>query len=727
MKNIPELLAPAGNLNAAITAFEHGADAVYAGLDKFNARERTENFSYEDYGKLMAYAGKHGKKVYLTFNTLIKENELREVLGMLYRITRLSPDAVITQDIGVISMLKQYFPHIPVHASTQMGIHNSAGVAMAEKLGIERVILERQISMEELSLIKANSQIELEVFIHGALCCSLSGACLFSSWMGGHSGNRGKCKQPCRRRYFSPDGNGFFFSTNDLYTLEDIPILKRAGIASLKIEGRLRKSDYVAATVQAYRMILDAKEEDINKLLPEARAILAGSLGRKWSAGFYDKEQYDSVIESQHLGVSGKQCGRVLQIGRGGFMMQTSQPVKLKDKIRIQPKSGLEGPALTVTKISKNDKNVTRLSAYDTGFIHCDKQVAEDGLVYKIGISVKEFGRLIEQLPALQDTISLQVDVQTDRLQVKILHHPHMPVWKTKTHFPAAENRAVPAELFIKEFKKAGSETLGIKDIAVNLNGDYFAVQRDIRKYRQTFETWLHENYIPVAEPVFSEITPNTAETKPIHTVAVKNREKLPEGIHYDRLTLHENLRRGDELILPVFCPEDMLPDLRKRVEQHIFDGLRYARITSLYQFDLFAEHPEVILHTGFPLPVTNHLAGEMLCELGADTIQLWVELEKPMLLSLTERMPGKVEIYRYGRFPILQTRAKLSVKGSITDARGAGFTVESGEPLTCLYPEAVFSIPLDDFPPVSTFTDLTHAKPGEKTVSIFNFDREMA
>ncbi|MCK4813044.1 MAG: U32 family peptidase [Candidatus Marinimicrobia bacterium] len=727
MKNIPELLAPAGNLNAAITAFEHGADAVYAGLDKFNARERTENFSYEDYGKLMAYAGKHGKKVYLTFNTLIKENELREVLGILHRITRLSPDAVITQDIGVISMLKQYFPHIPVHASTQMGIHNSAGVAMAEKLGIERIILERQVSMEELALIQKNSSIELEVFIHGALCCSLSGACLFSSWMGGHSGNRGKCKQPCRRRYFSPEGNGFFFSTNDLYTLENIPALKRAGIVSLKIEGRLRKSDYVAATVQAYRMILDAEEKDINKLLPEARAILSGGLGRKWSSGFYDKEQYDSVIESQHLGVSGKQCGQVLQIGRGGFMMQTSQPVKLKDKIRIQPKSGLEGPALTITKISKNGKSINYLRARDTGFIHCDKPVSEDGLVYKIGIAIKEYKGLIEQLPILENTISLQVDVQAERLQVKILHHPHMPVWETKTNFPKAENRAVPAELFIKEFKKTGFETLGIKDVAVNLNGDYFALQRDIRKYRQTFETWLQKNYIPVPEPVFSEITPNAPQTKPIHTVAVKNREKLPKGIHYDRLALHENLRRGDELILPVFCPEDALPDLRKRVEQYIFDGLRYVRLTSLYQFDLFSEHPEVTLHTGFPLPVTNHLAGEMLCELGANTIQLWVELEKPMLLSLTERMPGKVEIYRYGCLPILQTRAILPVKGSITDARGAGFTVETGEPLTCLYPEAVFSIPLDDFPPVSTFTDLTHAIPGEKTVSIFNFDREMA
>ncbi|MBW6458772.1 MAG: U32 family peptidase, partial [FCB group bacterium] len=346
MKNKPELLAPAGDINAAITAFEHGADAVYAGLGKFNARERTENFSFEAYGKLMSYAAKHDKKVYLTFNTLIKEQELPEALDMLNRITALLPDAVIVQDIGVLSMMRKYFPHIPVHASTQMGIHNSAGLAMAEKFGISRVILERQVTLDEIDLMRKRSEIELEVFIHGALCCSLSGVCLFSSWMGGHSGNRGKCKQPCRRRYFSSEGNGFFFSMNDLYMLDDIPALKKAGVHSLKIEGRLRKSDYVAAVVRAYRMMLDADEKDIPRILPEARSVLSGSLGRKWSTGFYDKANYNDIIESDKPGVSGKQLGRVAELKPNGFIIQTLQTLKLGDKIRIQPQSGDEGPAI---------------------------------------------------------------------------------------------------------------------------------------------------------------------------------------------------------------------------------------------------------------------------------------------------------------------------------------------------------------------------------------------
>jgi putative protease len=155
------------------------------------------------------------------------------------------------QDLGVARMIREYFPELTIHASTQMGLHNSVGVKWAEKAGVERVILERQITMDELKTIRKSTDLELEVFIHGALCCSLSGQCLFSSYLGSYSGNRGRCKQPCRRRYFSNKGNGFFFSPQDLETLELIPELRKIGVESLKIEGRLRQPDYVYNTVTA--------------------------------------------------------------------------------------------------------------------------------------------------------------------------------------------------------------------------------------------------------------------------------------------------------------------------------------------------------------------------------------------------------------------------------------------------------------------------------------------
>jgi putative protease len=723
MNKIPEILAPAGNLDAAITAFENGADAVYAGLGKFNARERTENFKFNDYGKLMAYANKHGKKVYLTFNTLVKENELTEALNMLYRITRLQPDAVITQDIGVVRMMRQYFPHIPVHASTQMAIHNSAGVAMAEKMGIERVILERQVTLEEIKEIKKNSTLELEVFIHGALCCSLSGVCLFSSWMGGHSGNRGKCKQPCRRRYFSKDGNGFFFSTQDLYTLEDIPRLKEAGVASLKIEGRLRKSDYVAATVKAYRMMLDADDHEIKNKLPEAKALLSEAYGRKWSTGFYDKEQFGDLIESERLGVSGKQIGHVLSTKKSGFEMLATQPLKLGDKIRIQPKSGMEGPAVTVTKITKNGQPATRLGNKEKGFIHCNKQVPEDGMVYKTGVSVKEYTRLIEQLPVLEHNLDLDIAIDDKLMRVSIKHHPHLPVWEANTDFPAAENRAAEAEQFEKEFLKAGTDTLGIKRVAVALAGEYFVAQRDIRKFRQAFGEWLEKNYTPTPVPEIEIPIPSIA-TKPIIKTLALNAPKT-DADH--RIARYKDVKAGEEYILPLFCPETDLDDLKSKISKSYEQGVRHFRVTSLYLFDLLKGYQDIEINTGLPLPVTNRFSIETLKAWGVNRAQLWVELEKEILMRLVEQRPDDVEVYIYGRLPILETRAILPVEGAITDARGAGFTIEAGKVLTTLYPEKVFAIPEDELPPASTFTDLTHARPGEEAVSTFNYEREMA
>ena len=195
---VPELLAPAGSPACALAAFDAGADAIYAGLAKFNARERGENFTPEVMAQIVDYAHKLGRKVYI------------------------------------------------------------AGLKIAKELGVTRVVLERQMTIEEIAEVKKSTDLELEVFIHGALCASLSGQCLFSSYLGGYSGNRGKCKQPCRRRYFSKNGNGFFFSPQDLCSIDMLPRLREIGVASLKIEGRLKQPDYVKQTVGAYRMLLDA-------------------------------------------------------------------------------------------------------------------------------------------------------------------------------------------------------------------------------------------------------------------------------------------------------------------------------------------------------------------------------------------------------------------------------------------------------------------------------------
>jgi len=517
-KDVPELLAPAGNLDTALAAFEHGADAVYGGLKRFNARERTENFTVEEYSRLIRYADERNKRVYLTFNTLIRDDELREAAEILEAVAGLAPHAVIVQDLGVLDMLRTHLPGLEIHGSTQMGIHNSAGANLLHSLGVARVILERQVTYEEIELIRKRTRIGLEVFIHGALCCGLSGACLFSSWIGGWSGNRGKCKQPCRRRYHHEDGNGFFFSPNDLYSLDAIPVLKRIGVTSLKIEGRLRKADYVAPVVRAYRLVLDntdlASDDDTvaPALLKEARAILSDSHSRYWSRGFRTEQDFGGVIDHESLGVSGSLCGGVVDTADNGFLVQARRSIKVGDKIRVQPPSGDEGPGIVVSRISVDGRPTDRISRNRRGFIHCDKPVPPDGRVYLTGRNERPYLNLIDTIEPYTLAVSMNLTVSDTgyRADIRPCHaepDSEPVVWEYPFAIQQARTLPIDPQTVSSEFKKVRGGTVRIVRVECRIDGSLFLQQRDIRHARQAFETWLAERHFDTA-PIYGPATP---------------------------------------------------------------------------------------------------------------------------------------------------------------------------------------------------------------------------
>ncbi|MBE7024888.1 MAG: U32 family peptidase [Ruminococcaceae bacterium] len=245
-----ELLAPAGSFAALQAAVEAGADAVYLGPTRHNARLGGENFTEEAIRDAVRYCHLRHKKVYMTLNTLLSDRELAEMNAYAYFLAESGIDAVIVQDIGTASLLRAAVPALPLHASTQMTVHNAYGIVRAQELGMERVVLSREAFSKELI---RKSPIEIEVFIHGALCVSYSGQCYFSSMLASRSGNRGTCAQPCRHRY----QNGYALSLHDLCLAQHIPELLSLPIASLKIEGRLKSPDYVRGVVSVYRQLLD--------------------------------------------------------------------------------------------------------------------------------------------------------------------------------------------------------------------------------------------------------------------------------------------------------------------------------------------------------------------------------------------------------------------------------------------------------------------------------------
>ncbi len=252
--DLPELLAPAGDMECLYAAVRAGADAVYVGGKRFGARAFAKNFDIDELSLAVRYCHLHGVKLYVTLNTLIEDREMAEAVEYAAELYRVGVDALIVADLGVISAIRRHIPELELHASTQMSVHNTLGARAAADLGVSRVVPARELSLSDIKSIVENSPCEVEVFLHGALCVCHSGQCLFSSLVGGRSGNRGECAQPCRL----PFNNGkYILSLKDLSLANHIDELIDSGVASLKIEGRMKSPEYVYTVTEVYRRLLD--------------------------------------------------------------------------------------------------------------------------------------------------------------------------------------------------------------------------------------------------------------------------------------------------------------------------------------------------------------------------------------------------------------------------------------------------------------------------------------
>lgn len=304
MNNI-ELLAPAGNLERMKVAFAYGADAVYAGGDAFSLRVRAKNFSYEDLASGIAYAHKLNKKFYLTANIILHNSDIEEFIEFLKDANELKPDALIISDPGAFTLAKKYAPQIPIHISTQANNVNYETVNFWHKLGASRVVLARELTLSEVKEIRDNTDesLELEAFVHGAMCISYSGRCLLSSYMTGRESNSGDCAHPCRWNYtleeemrpgehfpvYENERGTFILNSKDMCMISHIPELIDAGVTSFKIEGRVKTEYYVATVVGAYRRAIDAylKDPEGYRFDPEWENELSKVSNRGYTTGFW--------------------------------------------------------------------------------------------------------------------------------------------------------------------------------------------------------------------------------------------------------------------------------------------------------------------------------------------------------------------------------------------------------------------------------------------------------
>lgn len=368
-KNKVELLAPAGTIDSFKAACQNGANAIYMGIDKFNARVMAKNFDIEKYMECIDYAHMRNIKVYLTLNTLLYDDEIEEALNIVLMLYSKGLDAVIVQDIGIAMLIHELLPDLPLHASTQMSVYSLSQVKYLQKLGFTRVVLARELSIEEIEYICKNSDIEIEVFVHGALCVSFSGQCLLSSTIGNRSANRGSCAQPCRMKYSLYNSknkelikDSYIMSKKDIFGLEYISNLVSIGVTSLKLEGRNKNASYVAGITNIYRKYLDnvISKNYVSKIDEKDKVELLQLFNRNGiSDGYLKGVKYKNSITLKSPKNTGLYLGKVMD-QRGVYIkIKLEEDINLHDGFEIYSDENVISNIVTCIK-DENGKIINK-------------------------------------------------------------------------------------------------------------------------------------------------------------------------------------------------------------------------------------------------------------------------------------------------------------------------------------------------------------------------------
>ena len=485
-----ELLSPVGDFECLKAAVQNGANSVYFGADIFSARAFATNFDDEALEKVIEYAKTRGVKTNLTLNTLIKNNELESALNLAKKAYKFGIDAIIVQDLGLAMKLIKTFPDLPIHASTQMTVHNLNGALELQDLGFKRIVLSRELSVNDIDFICKNTDVEIETFIHGALCISYSGQCLFSSMIGGRSGNRGKCAGPCRLPFELLENDkkinsGYLLSTRDLCGLDYIPKLIESGVKCFKIEGRMKNPEYVATVTRIYRKYIDLAYSNEEYIIDENdRKELLQVFNRGMSSsGHLSNSGNKDLVYKEKPNNMGLYLGKIQKYNekKGLITIKLNEPIKIGDTISVDYEQG----SYTVSELMNcNNKNITETNVGDTVIIGRMKgNIKLGNNVYKM--SSKELSDLAKssyskeyRKVALNCNISIK---EGKPIVVSVSSASNIELYKdlfinyVSDLIPLeAKNRPLSEETIISQFSKTASTPFEFKHFNIDLDDGLF-------------------------------------------------------------------------------------------------------------------------------------------------------------------------------------------------------------------------------------------------------------
>ena len=686
MKKKVELLSPVGDFECLVSAVQNGADAVYFGADEFNARINGTNFSKEELKEAIKYAKLRNVKTYLTLNILIKNDEINRALELVEYVYECGIDAIIVQDLGLAKIIIDNYPDLEVHASTQMTIHNVDGVKKLKDMGFKRVVLSRELNIQEIKNIYEKTKMDLEIFVHGALCISYSGQCLMSSIIGQRSGNRGKCAGTCRLPYELINKNdclaldkGYLLSSKDVCTLDILPELLKTGVVSLKIEGRMKTPEYVGVVTSIYRKYIDlalskkpyvVEEKDRKALM---QVFNRGGFSTGYLKGKLGKDMM-YIKQPNHMGT---RLGKVLSYNpnKGYIKLKLDEDIFLGDSIKIKESS------CKTSELMKNKDNIKLAKKGETVVIGRIKGNIKTGdVVYKtVSISLNKQIEEICKKENIKRKVYCKMYLHTGKkAKISIMDlQTKMEVTEVGELVEKGEKQFINIERIKEQIQKMGGTIFELDNIEFDISEDAYISIKEINDLRRTALNKLEEiltNKIIRPNKKISYIEEQKIDAKKEKDIKVAVLfNKLNNEYNYKKLAkidkvyipiteiiLEKNLEKIEEILniadTYIYMPSIIRDEHKKIIYNKIDEIVKKNKIkgfviSNISQIEELQKY-NLELIGNYTLNVFNNKTVKELEKLNISTVTISPELNEEEIRNIKTKL--NKEFIVYGRLPLM-------------------------------------------------------------------------
>ena len=714
-----ELLAPAGSREALVAAIENGANAVYLAGNHFGARAYADNFDETGLQDAVRFAHLRGVAIHVTVNTIVDDSELVALSDYFRFLYAAGVDAVLVQDLGVARLAQQIVPAMPLHASTQMTVHNLAGVQALEKLGFRRIVLSRELSLKDIRYICAHSKAEIEVFVHGALCVCYSGQCLMSSMIGGRSGNRGRCAQPCRLPYTLVDQKGedllgdtaghYLLSPRDLNTIALLPELLDAGVASLKIEGRMKRPEYVAIVTDVYRRAIDRYTAGQAYGVPvEDQRRLAQIFNRDFTTAYLEKMPGRDMMSDRRPNNRGLLIGRVLRYDykERRVEVKLSDTLHDGDEVDFWVKVGGRVTATIHGLQTLAGKSLSAAAAGDEVSFPLASAVREHDRVFRVfDAPLMEEARASFNTGAPVRRISLQAKVRAavgEPLHISLASADGYKAEAVSAFIgQAAQKRPLTREMIQKQLSRLGTTVYSLAGLETEIVGEVMVPVSEINETRRQAVEQLDKarlaNYVrpvlpkAVALPIPMEQPPERQAhlivsidtvTKAKAALAAGAdgllfggesyaHEVIPPAVYREVWQLARAQGRSIYFNTPRIVRESTMKSFTQLLESFSEFPPDEVNVHNIAELLLVREKTSLAIHGDFSLIAYNHLTLSALKDMGIQSVTLSPELNFSQIEVLALHRPLPLECIVHGRLELMVS--EYCVTGSFLGDAGCG------------------------------------------------------